>query len=237
MGAPKRSVPIVNHAKDPYDAILASFKKKAEAFHQKKYRQSAQAGDETAEQRAERLEDKRSEFNHLKEEAALAKSMASVQVKLMNYRAKYCTQSYMSSEPHHPTDNLEEFLKADGCPKPSPKHSAHHIVPGEGKTQNAANARIEMHLHCIRINDPDNGVWMVRLKKDKGHWSMPNASSHLEIHTHNYEFWVYQKIRRALDEEDARRILRNIANILQAGIGEQPLKIAMPPDNEWSGNE
>lgn len=36
-------------------------------------------------------------------------------------------------EEHHPTSNLEAYMRAEGVPKPSSKHTAHHIVPGKGK--------------------------------------------------------------------------------------------------------
>jgi A nuclease family of the HNH/ENDO VII superfamily with conserved AHH len=139
----------------------------------------------------------------------------------------------MAIEDHHPTNELAIFLQADGRPKPSPKHTAHHIVAGKGKTESSANSRIELHLHNIRINDPDNGVWMLMNKKDKGHWSMPSANAHLEIHTHNYELWVYQRILSAFGEQEARAVLRQIAKLLHEG--KQPAKCTMPPDKSWCG--
>ncbi|WP_051786324.1 AHH domain-containing protein [Endozoicomonas numazuensis] len=127
---------------------------------------------------------------------------------------------------------LEQHLRAHGKPKPSPKHTAHHIVPGKGKTQFAADARIEMHLHGIRINDPYNGVWMLRKKEYKPHWSMPNSHAHLEIHTHNYEKWVFNRLVLADDRREAEMALNLIGKLLQDG--NQPPEVTMPPNDSWN---
>ncbi|MCL6272302.1 AHH domain-containing protein, partial [Sansalvadorimonas sp. 2012CJ34-2] len=149
------------------EKIIHDFQDKATKFHRKQYRLAKKSGNETPEQRQARLADKRSEMAHLKNEAMAARSRIRVQVQLKEYREKEMTLSQMKEEKHHPTDVLEQHLSAMGKPKPSPKHTAHHIVPGTGKTQHAADARIELHLYDIRINDPYNGVWMIRLKEHK----------------------------------------------------------------------
>lgn len=142
-------------------------------------------------------------------------------------------QGAMHSERHHKTDILEEKLRADGRPKPSPKHTAHHIVPGRGKTPSSYQARVQLHLHGLRINDPDNGVWMIRNKEHAGHWSTPNAKTHGEIHTHNYEAWVFTNIRGAANESIMRNLLTRLRGMLESGT--QPKHVTMPPDNNWNG--
>ena len=225
------------HEMDEYERIIHQFKKKAKNFHDYNLKKAKKNGGETEEERTKRLAERKAEFLHLKHEAAFAKTRAQVQariIKLQNYRNHGLTHNQMLGEEYHPTDELEEMLRADGRPKPSYKHTAHHIVPGKGKTELAASARIELHLHNIRINDPDNGVWMIRLKEDKGHWSMKKANSHLEIHTHNYERWILTKLELADDEGEARGALFNIRNRLQNGT--QPPEVTMPPDSAWGGN-
>ncbi|MDZ7925342.1 MAG: AHH domain-containing protein [Marinagarivorans sp.] len=228
----KRVTPLF-HEMDAYDRVLVDFERKAKAFHNNKRVAAKIAGNETPDERRARLKDRKAELEHLKQEAASAKIKAQVQIRIQQYRSAQMTPSSMHLEDHHPTAELENMLRSDGRPKPSGRHTAHHIVPGKGLTENAANARIEMHLHNIRINDADNGVWMLTLKKDKGHWSMPNANAHREIHTHNYERWIYQKILAAFDEQEARAILTNIGNLLHEG--KQPKQVTMPPYNEWDG--
>ncbi|WP_423838739.1 AHH domain-containing protein [Thalassolituus oleivorans] len=73
----------------------------------------------------------------------------------------------MSLEKHHPTQVLGRFMRAAGRPKPRPNFCAHHLVQGKGQTRFAYRARIHMHFNDIRINDPDNGAWMPRNKRDK----------------------------------------------------------------------
>ena len=122
---------------------------------------------------------------------------------------------------------------AAGRPKPSPKHTPHHIAPGKDRTKAAYRARLHMHSLGIGVNDPDNGLWMIRLKANKGHWSMPEARSHLEIHTNNYESWIARHITSATDESTGRAKLRHLRNLLQNG--NQPKEVTMPPDENWKG--
>lgn len=139
----------------------------------------------------------------------------------------------MEIEKHHPTKLLANYMRAAGRPKPSPKHTAHHIVPGKGRTISTYRARIALHALGIGINDPDNGVWMIRYKKSKGHSSMPNAKRHLEIHTNNYEGWILRHIVLVETETQAREKLKSLRLILQHGT--QPKEVTMPPDENWKG--
>ncbi|MCL6272211.1 hypothetical protein M3P05_20015, partial [Sansalvadorimonas sp. 2012CJ34-2] len=65
------------------------------------------------------------------------------------------------------------------------------------------------------------------------HWSIPDANSHLEIHTHNYEGWVFRRLLAVDDRDEAIRALNLIGKLLQDG--NQPPEVTMPPDDSWSG--
>lgn len=164
---------------------------------------------------------------HLDNQRVCAETMASIQAKLDDYRDKgrlvntgtreqrKNVLSMMRTEKHHPAYRLAQHLIADGKAKPSPNHSAHHIVPGKGKVQETYRARTHMHIHSIRINDPDNGVWLPTYKKHTPHWSMPAAMGHLEYHTHKYEYKVAQRIRLKTTEAHIRTELNIIGKQMQ----------------------
>lgn len=178
-------------------------------------------------------------LKHLEHERRLAETIVGVQAQLEAYRAFGRGQAGSSgratlgAEAHHPTAVLGRFLQADGRPKPSAEHAAHHIVPGKGKTKVAALARLHIHRFGVRINDPDNGIWLVRKKSDTPHWSMPGSKSHSAIHTHNYETWIYNAIRITRSELDARKKLNVLGRMLE--YGTQPKHVTMPPDASWTG--
>lgn len=90
-------------------------------------------------------------------------------------------QTELQVEEHHRADALEKFMRAVPIPKPSRNHTAHHIVPGKGKTQYAYRARVRIHLFGVRINDPDNGVWLPtlgirRTGPCRNHWDTCNTT-------------------------------------------------------------
>lgn len=107
------------------------------------------------------------------------------------------------------------MLLADGRPKPSSQHSPHHIVPGLGRTRFANLARVLLHRIGIRINDPDNGVWLPMYRKFTPHWSMPEAKGHIEYHTNGYERWIYNRIRIRTGEAFIRMELRTVASLME----------------------
>lgn len=124
--------------------------------------------------------------------------------------------SMMESEKHHPTEVLEKYMRAEGVPKPSPLHTAHHIVPGKGKLKAVtARTRLHLHAHGIRINDPANGVYLVHKDRDTPHWSMPNSRGHLKYHTHEYEDWISKRLQRFNHIDVIKTQLQVIGRILQ----------------------
>lgn len=84
-----------------------------------------------------------------------------------------------------------------------------------------------MHFSGIRINDPDNGVWLPRTKADKGHWAMPHAPAHSEIHTHNYEAWVFRMTQNIRNGEEFRGKLTTLRALLKDG--RQDSSVTQPP--------
>lgn len=124
-------------------------------------------------------------------------------------------RNLLLAEEHHPTKVLEDFMRAVPIPKPSPHHTARHIVPGKGKTVDAARARSRIHLFGIRINDPDNGVWLPSAAKHTPNWSMPDALGHKQYHTEGYERWVSMRLRNQSSEVFIRQELRIIALLLE----------------------
>lgn len=223
------------HEMSPLERAIIDFENQAKKAHS--YKQAPQ--NETPEQRKERERSLDKALTHLKAQRALALTQVQVQVQLEEYRAalqpdknasrqdKKVARQAMALEKHHPTDTLAKFMKVDGRPQPSPRFTAHHIVQGKGKTQYAAQTRIDLHFNNIRINDPDNGVWMPRHKTDKGHWAMPHAAAHSEIHTHNYEHWVNSRTTNIIDEQAFRSQLSAIRALLRDG--NQPEYVTEPP--------
>ncbi len=233
------------HELSPLDAAIHNYERQARQYHQKRKIKAGQ--NETPEERNRREEDLKKALHHLEQERRLASVMVEVQSKLNLYREEYHSKNArnrtdekrflqaMKDERHHPSYALAKFLRADGRPQPSPNHTAHHIIPGKGKTDFAARARINLHTFDIRINDPVNGMWIVRRRREKGHWSMPDAKSHSEIHTHNYERWIFFNTISSHNEQMLRASLLRIRLLLESG--KQPAKVTMPPDNDWNGNE
>lgn len=119
-------------------------------------------------------------------------------------------------EEHHPTEDLEAYMRAEGIPKPSSKHSAHHIVPGKGKEQ-VINGRTRLHLHRygIGINDPANGVYLLGKDEFTPHWSMPLSRGHKKYHTKPYETWVSNRVRSLKNIDAIKTQLQIIGRILQ----------------------
>ena len=173
------------------------------------------------------------ERKHLKRQRRHLTVLSSIQAKLDEYREegrealvgtreeRKMTRKNLEAEPHHPTKVLARFMAAEGKPKPSPNHSAHHIVPGKGRINATYLARVHMHISGIRINDPDNGVWLPTSKKHTPHWSMPSALAHKQYHTKVYESTVSNRIRSKSTEQAIRREL----NFIEKQIIENQIEL------------
>lgn len=230
------------HEMTPLEQAIARFEAKARAYYSNSA--SVQAL-ETPEQRAARERASKEALAHLANERRHTMVQVQVQSRLEQYRGAYRSSDQhtraerkelrrtMAVERHHPTTVLATFMRADGRAQPARNFTAHHLVPGVGKTERAAMARVTLHFYNIRINDPDNGVWLPRGKKDKGHWAMPNAPAHAEIHTHNYETWVTANVNDVANEDMLRARLLRLRTLLRDG--RQPARVTQKPDSTWSG--
>jgi len=181
-------------------------------------------------ERAARLDEAK---KHLDHERRHLETIASIQAQLDEYRElglsatkgnaqdKLSARNLLAAEKHHPTDVLEKYMRVEGIPKPSTKHTAHHIVPGLGKLKVVTNqTRVHLHIYGIRINDPANGVYLVRKDEDTPHWSMPNSRGHLKYHTHEYERWISQRLRPLRNIDTLTTHLQIIGRLLQANEPE-----------------
>ena len=166
------------------------------------------------------------------------RNLASIQLKLAEYQTSgneiaEIDPEALLEEKHHPTKVLARNMTADANPRPSSRHSAHHIVAGKGIHPRTADIRLVIHFAGIRINDPDNGVWLPIGKSDKGHWAMPSAPAHSEIHTFNYETWVNYLLGPLDSEVTIRSALNRIRSLLRDG--QQPPQVTMKKDTSWAG--
>lgn len=164
---------------------------------------------------------------HLENQRVNATVLANIQSKLDAYReeGRQATQgtradsrrkrAALEAEPHHPPGVLEKMLKAACRPKPSHRHSAHHIVPGKGRLSRTYEARVRMHLFGVRINDPDNGVWLPMAIADTPNWAMPESKAHKQYHTDFYEENVTERVFHARDEKQIRLQLQLIGKALE----------------------
>lgn len=230
------------HEMTPLEQVIARFEEKARAYYNKS---GSAPPNESPEQRAAREQASKEAFAHLANEKRHAMVQVQVQSRLEEYRTAYRSTDQhtraekkdlrrtMAIEKHHPTTVLAAFMRADGRAQPARNFTAHHLVPGVGKTERAAMARVTLHFYNVRINDPDNGVWLPRCKKDKGHWAMPNAPAHAEIHTHNYETWVAASISDVASENMLRARLLRLRTLLRDG--RQSARVIQKPDSNWSG--
>lgn len=157
---------------------------------------------ETMGQVYDRLEDYRKEGMKVVEGTAKEKSLAF---------------AVLQQEEHHPTSDLENNMRAEGIPKPSKLHTAHHICPGSGQylKRDIRRARVYMHTKGVRINDPANGVYLLTKDSYTPHYSMPNSRGHLKYHTKEYETLVAQRIIVSQSHDSIKTTLQVIGRILQ----------------------
>ncbi len=221
----------------PLDLSIYQYEQKCKNYH---YRKKKVPG-ETEEQREKRLCDLKEAKAYLDLEKGRIVAMVSVEAQLQAYRDEFKDlkrkerRAEYKKEDHHPTKVLEGNLRLAGRAQPSPRFTAHHLVEGKGKLAVTKTARLLLFRHDIRINDPDNGVWMPRSEEDRGHWAMPKATPHSQIHTHNYERWVYGQVQYLKSEKEIRHKLGILRAQLKHGV--QPAKVTAKSDKAWNGRE
>lgn len=119
----------------------------------------------------------------------------------------------LENEKHCPK-RLSEHMRLIGKPRPV-KMSAHAIVSGRHKK--AKMAREILADFGIRIDDPDNGVFLPVKTAYTPHEDMPNAHPHSRVHTERYYINVTNRLSQVTSERQARAVLRRIAQELQNG--------------------
>jgi hypothetical protein len=218
------------HEMDPLEAAINQYefiaKNKIDRYKQLASEHYAKESTLTE---AERAVEKKEAMKFLNLEWAKLEVIADVQGQLSNYRKSALRAvtgtrkerdagiRKLRNEEHHPTDTLEKFMLAEGKPKPSSKHTAHHIVPGKGKDEVVtARARLHLHRHGIGINDPANGVYLLHKDEYAPHWSMPRSRGHLKYHTLAYESWVLNRIRARKNIDSIKTELQVVGRLLQS---------------------
>lgn len=214
------------HEKTQLDRAIDRYQEIAAEYHDK-LNELENAPADIREKRKQKVAEIKSK---LETQRMTMESMAIVQAGLEQYRSagrevltgtrqeRQNKLNVMQAEGHHKKDLevLEAFMRAVGKPKPGSRHTAHHLVPGKGKTRYAGLARTRMHRFGVRINDPDNGVWLPMHKADTPLWSMPASKGHLEYHTNGYEAWIEERLKTRTGEAFIRIELNLIEKMLQA---------------------
>ena len=206
------------HEMSLLEAGIMRYEEKAQEFYKKKNEHNAHLT--KAEREAELAEAR----EHLNRERDHLKTLFVIQADLEAYRAEgrkaktdRSVVNKLLAEEHHPTGLLEQNMRAEGEPKPSPTHTAHHIVPGEGLLPRVtARTRYHLHINGIRINDPANGVYLISKDKYAPHWSMPLSRGHKKYHLHVYEEYLNNVITTTDGEDFIKTKLQVIGRILQA---------------------
>ncbi|GLS27603.1 AHH domain-containing protein [Marinibactrum halimedae] len=130
--------------------------------------------------------------------------------------AKGMSKQQLLSDRHKPK-RLSKHMEATGIPKPL-NVAAHAIV--SGRHPEAKAARRILAKFKIRIDDPDNGVYLPRDSRFLPHEDMPNAPSHAKIHTKEYYLNVTNILSGTTSPLECRVALKLIAKKLQNGTLE-----------------
>jgi hypothetical protein len=143
-------------------------------------------------------------------------------VQALSALSKYCAKANRMSREEllkesHKSKRLSSFIKATGVSRP-PNTAAHAIVSGGHKEARAA--RKILAKFKIRIDDPDNGVFLPKNEKYIPHPEMPDAINHAKLHTEEYYVNVTTILSAATSALECRIALRLIAKELQEGTLE-----------------
>jgi len=181
-----------------------------------------------AERDSQKSHEKLSQQRFCHQELGHIKVLAQIEAGLARYREEakavdICSQGQASfkatskdlREEQHCSEMLGKHLRAVGKPKPDDRVDAHAMVAG--KHVEAAEIRAVMARLRIRVDDPDNGMWMPRRSKDTPHWAFPACPPHSRIHRYNYYFWVRSHLLHLADEMLFRKTLQLMAKQLHEG--------------------
>jgi len=117
----------------------------------------------------------------------------------------------------HDSKRLSRHLRATGVSRP-PNVAAHAIVSG-GQPE-AKAARKILAKFKIRIDDPDNGVYLPKDSSFIPHEKMPDAAAHSKVHTDEYYVNVTNILNTATSQFECRIALKLIAKKLREGTLE-----------------
>lgn len=134
---------------------------------------------------------------------------------LSRYYSSGCkfNKNELLKEEHKPS-RLGRHIKYTGK-KRQPNTAAHAIV--SGSHPEAIAARKILAKWKIRIDDPDNGVFLPRDSRYIPHKDMPSAANHAKLHTDEYYLNVTNMLRSAQSKTECRMTLRLIADELRNG--------------------
>lgn len=209
------------HEKDAFEAALETYEERLKDYY------ACPSRDETTEERNKAVADA---MGFLNQERAKLNTISSLQSQLQEYRAQGMkatsdnsdmwsraqASDAMIAEKHHPTDVLEDNMAAEGIPKPSPKHSAHHICPGKGRLKELTRqTRLRLHTFGVRINDPANGVYLLIYDANAPHWSMPDSRGHKTYHTKDYERLIWERVTPLIGQDEIKTQLQIIGRLMQ----------------------
>lgn len=107
---------------------------------------------------------------------------------------------------------LRANMTARGVTEPA-NHAAHHIVAGGSNNEDAERSRQILETFDIDVNEAVNGVYLPSCTR----LACPPATTHSRVHTGDYYANVYARLQTAETAEEARAILRQIAEELAKG--------------------
>ncbi|CCU73522.1 AHH domain-containing protein [Thalassolituus oleivorans] len=209
------------HEKSAFEAALDEHERNLKAFY---------SVSSTSMVEADRKKAVADGIAFLARERAKLSTISQIQDQLLEYRAQGMAATndnsdmwsradafdMLMSEGHHPTADLERNMAAEGIPKPSAEHSAHHICPGKGKIPALTRmTRIRLHTYGVRINDPANGIYLLCKDCSAPHWSMPESRGHRKYHNHDYEYLLWERISAMTNQDQIKTQLQVVGRIMQ----------------------
>lgn len=231
------------------EMAVYQYQVKAHEFHTKRHQ--AAPANETKQQREKRIAEWEEIRAHLEDQRMKVNMLADLEKKLEDYRKKAWgkTRRELLDEKYHPTNDLAKNLAANKEPQPSMKHTPHHIIPGKGRwiQDLLFNVRLKLHDCNIGINDPLNGVWLIRQRDHHGQKVTPDFATHPDTFGWNYEHWIVTQLRylpTAPPNDNEYQVTANNFSPFMARLawiknslktGKYPIKITESKDPTWDG--
>ncbi len=125
----------------------------------------------------------------------------------------------------HSSTTLGKHLRVSGISRPGAKWEAHHLISGKHSEAAAARLILADEEIKIRIDDPDNGAWMPKTKKDARPTLYPNAIGHNRIHRQLYYRWIENAISIMDNDSQIRAFLNTVRTQLLHGNIKDEMKL------------